>query len=270
MSDRARSWAWTLDAMRFRDYLAIPYVWIAVLSGLLAAIVFAFTYPLLAVLFVIAPVPGISDVVWGLSQLPVKLFGMSLPDTDKAGYTLLIAGRFYGAIVFLAVFGAVLRLGRRAHSNRSSGQGSSASQHGPAQSPVETHQVAAESNRARSSMASSRAVRAITLCWIAALALAIFAAVYMSHSRKFWSSANLGEIAIYGTLMSLLAYSVAKLRSNIVLGINWILLAMISWDLLFNFPGGFLWFPVMLICLVWAPLVAGITAATTLGVDTDR
>jgi len=98
-----------------RNLLTAPIVRVAFLLSLFAALVFLFFFPFFAVMLILVPLPGISDIVWAVASLPVKLLELELPKTDKVGYTVAIAAKFYAPIVFLVVFATIFCLARNRH-----------------------------------------------------------------------------------------------------------------------------------------------------------
>jgi hypothetical protein len=71
---------------------------------------FAQFFPILGLGIIFAMMPGITDIFWGIAQLPVLLFSPELPEQDKTGHILVFAGRVYGFIVFILVFYLLRRL----------------------------------------------------------------------------------------------------------------------------------------------------------------
>ena len=94
-------------------------IWVALLIASLASGGVVLFFPFVLFVIMIAMVPGISDIAWAIAQFPIKLFGVSLPESGRTDQTLLIAGRIYAAVVFIVVFALVLRRGRKQHKEKS-------------------------------------------------------------------------------------------------------------------------------------------------------
>ena len=72
-------------------------VWSALIVATLVSAVFVVFLPFILYAVMIAMIPGISDLAWGIAQFPVKLLSLPLPASDSAGYTFNVAGRIYAA-----------------------------------------------------------------------------------------------------------------------------------------------------------------------------
>ena len=101
--------------MSLHTFLVAPNVRAALVPSVIAAVLFFYFFPLFARMFLLVPLPGISDIVWAVARFPIQLLGLDLPKNDKAGYTVVIAARFYAPIVFLLVFAIMVRLGHKRH-----------------------------------------------------------------------------------------------------------------------------------------------------------
>jgi len=88
-------------------------VWSALLVATLVSAAIAMFLPFILFAVMIAMIPGISDLAWGIAQFPVKLFNLPLPASDSAGYTFNMAGRIYAVLVFLVVFAVKIRQGHK-------------------------------------------------------------------------------------------------------------------------------------------------------------
>ena len=87
-------------------------------------------------------------------------------------------------------------------------------------------------------MAHSRIVRIFTFLWVLTFRPVFIASL---HAQKgSWDGGTFEDALVWTLLMLLIAYSVVKLRSNIALVVNWVLLALGTWDMVFNFPANFL------------------------------
>ena len=85
----------------------------ALLVATLVSAAFAIFLPFILYAVMIAMIPGISDLAWGIAQFPVKLLSLPLPASDSAGYTFNVAGSIYAALAFFVVFALKIRQGHK-------------------------------------------------------------------------------------------------------------------------------------------------------------